>query len=227
MAQFGSIDAESIPLFFLNFSNDYLLDRKMKKTLITFLAMATLALTGCGATAKVNDELEHYKKTYRADAPVSVAVLTKRVDDAWEQAINEPSDFNDQVYKFLANELALLQLSSLKIEEVSRHFSVNWGNTGRGGAALREPAYVQTLGGIESNERLPRNRTYVQPVAIVDLTTAYSLEPGKGYSHYELSRWERYCNFGKGMDKRDWIFINQEGLHNMPSQLRVRCNHPK
>lgn len=197
----------------------------MKKPLINILAIAVLTLTGC-ATTSMSDDLDLYKKNYRTNASLDMAELTKKVDFAWEKTIDEPSNFNNQVYLFLKNELAQLQLQSLKIEEVNRHFSVSWGNTGRGGAALRDPAYIQTLGGIESDERLPRNRPYSQ-VAIVDLATAYSLEPGKGYSHYELSRWERYCNYGKGMDRHDWDFINNEGLHNMPDQLRVRCNHPK
>lgn len=199
----------------------------MKKSLILFAASAVFVLAGC-STAKTNEALEKYKQNFQANPPASIAELDDRVNQAWETMIDEPSPLNDQIYLFLKKELAQQQSADLKIQEVSRHFAVNWGNTGRGGAALREPAYIHTLGGIESNERLPRNRPRsLLNVAIVDLTESYNVTPGKGYSHYELSRWERYCNYGKGMDKRDWEFVNREGLDNIPRHLIPRCNHPK
>lgn len=199
----------------------------MKKSFIFLAASAVLVLAGC-STAKMNEALEKYKQNFQANPPVSIAELDERVNQAWETMIDEPSLLNDQIYLFLKKELAQQQSAALKTQEVNRHFAVSWGNAGRGGAALREAAYIHTLGGIESNERLPRNRpSSLLNVAIVDLTESYNVTPGKGYSHYELSRWERYCNYGKDMDKRDWAFVNKEGLHNIPSHLRARCNHPK
>lgn len=204
--------------------------KKMNKHLAIFAAVAaSLVLVGCSST-KTNQSLEQYKQAYYASPPISSSALIQQVDLAWENMINEPSPINNQIYSFLKNKLAKVQHAELKIAEVSRHFAINWGNTGRGGAAFREPAYIHTLGGIKSEERLPRNRVPVQEVAISDLTVYYSLDnvkPGKGYSHYELSRWERYCNNGKNMDKKDWAFIQKEGVHNMPDQLRVRCHPPK
>lgn len=202
----------------------------MKKSLVTLVATAAFMLVGCSSTTKTQASFEKYKQDYFANPPATAAALSERVDKAWETMIDEPSSLNDQIYLFLKKEQGREQSASLKIEEVSRHFAVNWGNTGRGGAALREPAYIHTLGGIKSNERLPRNRPPAQELVLIDLTASYTLnnlQAGKGYSHYELSRWERYCNYGIGMDKRDWEFIAKEGLHNMPDQLRVRCNHPK
>lgn len=199
----------------------------MKKPITLLAATVVFILAGC-STAKMNEALEKYTQDYHANPPASISELDDRVNQAWETMIDEPSPLHDQIYLFLKKELAQQQSSELKIKEVSRHFAVNWGNTGRGGAALREAAYVHTLGGIESNERLPRNRpSSLFDVTILDLTQRYNVTPGKGYSHYELSRWERYCNYGKGMDQRDWEFINKEGLNNIPDNLRKQCNHPK
>lgn len=202
----------------------------MNKHLAIFAAVATsLALGGCASSA-MKTSFKQYQEEYYSSAPITSSELSERVDLAWERMMNEPNPLNEKIYLFLKAELTKNQQAELKIEEVSRHFAVNWGNTGRGGAALREPAYIHTLGGIKSNELLPRNRPLIPDLTASDLTVYYSLDnvtPNKGYSHYELSRWERYCNHGKGMDKKDWEFIHAEGMHNLPDHLRVRCYPPK
>lgn len=57
-------------------------------------------------------------------------------------------------------------------------------------------------------------------------TPAGSTKAGRGYSVYELSRWERYCNEGKGMDKADWDFVTAEGTENTPLDVLPNCNPP-
>ncbi len=51
------------------------------------------------------------------------------------------------------------------------------------------------------------------------INTFKSMNKGKGYSLYELSRWERYCDGGKGMDEHDWRFVEAEGTTNIPRTL--------
>lgn len=45
------------------------------------------------------------------------------------------------------------------------------------------------------------------------------------YSYYNLSRWQRFCNKGKGMDRLDWKFVkNPNNL--FPAELLEKCNAP-
>ena len=45
------------------------------------------------------------------------------------------------------------------------------------------------------------------------------------YSFYELSRWERFCNGGKNMDKRDWAFVKAH-KNAFPIELQRSCEAP-
>lgn len=48
-----------------------------------------------------------------------------------------------------------------------------------------------------------------------------------GFSHYELSRWERFCSGGTGMDEPDWRFVTDNGgASNVPSVLSGQCSPP-
>lgn len=96
----------------------------------------------------------------------------------------------------------------------------------RGGAAYLESGYVHTLGK-RLNEMPAVNETdaFVKNVADLDhLQHAIRSTKPRGYSHYELSRWERYCNEGKGMDERDWLFIKKEDTSHTPI---YDCRIPK
>lgn len=47
----------------------------------------------------------------------------------------------------------------------------------------------------------------------------------KDYSYYELVRWQRFCNAGLGMDKKDWSFVkNKANL--FPEDLVEKCTPP-
>lgn len=51
--------------------------------------------------------------------------------------------------------------------------------------------------------------------------------PKEGYSLYELNRWERFCDNGKGMDEADWKFVSRNGgAQNIPVMLRKSCDVP-
>ena len=50
----------------------------------------------------------------------------------------------------------------------------------------------------------------------------------EGYSLYELSRWERFCDGGKGMDEADWRFVTRHGGEaNVPDILQGSCAAPE
>ncbi len=125
-----------------------------------------------------------------------------------------------------------------KPARVSRELSMSWDNMGRGGAALRQPGYIHVLG--DGNVSAMVNKVKDDstgsdkaPVWINQnedvneaINTFKSMNKGKGYSLYELSRWERYCNGGKGMDEHDWRFVEAEGATNIPKDVVTGCIPP-
>lgn len=48
----------------------------------------------------------------------------------------------------------------------------------------------------------------------------------KDYSYYELSRWQRFCDGGRGMDSLDWKFIRNWKKHPFPSEMLGSCRAP-
>lgn len=125
-----------------------------------------------------------------------------------------------------------------KLARVSMELSMSWGNMGRGGAALRQPGYIHVLGdgniGVTMNTVQYDSASSDKTPAVfkqnggVDeaINTFKSMNKGKSYSLYELSRWERYCNGGKGMDKHDWRFVVAEGTTNIPKDVITGCIPP-
>lgn len=125
-----------------------------------------------------------------------------------------------------------------KPARVSRELTVAWDNYGRGGAALRQPAFVHVLGqdgSLTSNIASTTSETISLPAPILTpgdiaatMTAFKGIQSGnrQGYSIYEISRWERYCNAGKGMDEHDWRFIDAQGTTNVPSEVITGCIPP-
>lgn len=124
-----------------------------------------------------------------------------------------------------------------KAARVNRELSLAWDNIGRGGAALRQPGYIHVLG--DGNVSTTMNTikessidTDNSPIGSKQddvkeaIATFKSMNKGKGYSVYELSRWERYCDSGKGMDEHDWRFIETEGAENIPVDALTTCTPP-
>ena len=97
--------------------------------------------------------------------------------------------------------------------------TLDWGHSGRAGAAERQPGWVHVLGENSLNhdlgqrDHLPAHETMRTGNSVPEKTTV-----NRGYSHYEMQRWERYCNRGKGMDRRDREFVRQEG-YRVPQSL--------
>lgn len=125
-----------------------------------------------------------------------------------------------------------------KLARVSMELSMSWGNIGCGGAALRQPGYIHVLGdgniGVTMNtvqyDSASSDKTpagFKQNGGMDEaINTFKSMNKGKSYSLYELSRWERYCNGGKGMDEHDWRFVVAEGTTNIPKDVITGCIPP-
>ena len=220
----------------------------MKKTLnMTFLASCLLlgACTSQGLkeenslsedvvlpVTEINRMIAEYRKK-AADNPTTenFATLNKLLTIQQKNQAREAAE---------AKAKAAIPKYGEKYKQVSRDYTLDWDNYGRGGAAVRQPAYVHTLAGennigpvTELNGSFDSNAVKVFPASAIDqslkagLKIAESNDKGNiSYSIYEMSRWERYCNHGKGMDKRDWAFVREQGLNNVPSHMRAKCNPP-
>lgn len=130
-----------------------------------------------------------------------------------------------------------------KPERTSRDSTLSWDNIGRAGAAIHQPGYVHVLGKdghtsltgalTGSGAGWPKHNGMggMGGMGNGDDAGGYGVgssnsagaghtskhgNQNQGYSMYQLSRWERYCNSGKGMDERDWRFVQKEGYGNAP-----------
>lgn len=102
-----------------------------------------------------------------------------------------------------------------KPQRTSRELSLAWDNMGRAGAAIHQPDYVHVLHG-RVNGHQSQNSEFGLGQGNRNHATqgkeygSNQLAKGQGYSFYELQRWERYCDNGKGMDEPDWKFVSTE-----------------
>lgn len=69
------------------------------------------------------------------------------------------------------------------------------------------------------------NSNITSPDALKLIQDNFNIGNISDYSYYELSRWQRFCNHGKNMDRLDWRFIKNK-THNFPKELLDKCNPP-
>lgn len=133
------------------------------------------------------------------------------------------------------------QAEEIKSERVSRGLTLSWENTGLGGAAIRQPAYVHVLGEGNLHESVhAASFTQVSNEGAEPATVVFALNEidtaskdkregieGQAYSLYEMQRWERFCDNGKNMDEADWLFVTKQGgMEQLPSILLASCKAP-
>lgn len=216
----------------------------MRNNLSLALAITLgLSVSGCSSWQAKQTPLEEYQAHFMSVTPTHASVEPVFVE-AKQKALDEPTQQNIEAFNYVLGLKRLLgqELNSgsfgLKYKQVSREPSIDWGNDERGGAVLRQPAFIHTLAGSIHNERPAKYQDTVKvntpPKHLLStsrLTTSSANSAGvnskpQGLSVYELSRWERYCNSGKGMDQKDWNFVMKEGLDNVPSILAFDCSPP-
>lgn len=108
-----------------------------------------------------------------------------------------------------------------KPERTNRDLTLTWDNIGRAGAAMHQPGYVHVLSSdglvsFQSNDAAVKRGGSGRDNMYALNQLRQGSNKSRGYSMYELSRWERYCDSGKGMDERDWRFVKGEGYDNAP-----------
>lgn len=149
-----------------------------------------------------------------------------------ERAESMPTTANKRV----ANDLVALrdrrERENAKMSQVDRELTLAWGNRGRAGAAMRQPAYIHVLGD-SLNARYDMDSeqfTEAGGSPFGDQQNSGSSDRNwitAGASMYELQRWERFCDQGRGMDEPDWRFVTEAGGRNhVPEILTVGCTPP-
>lgn len=124
-----------------------------------------------------------------------------------------------------------------KPQRTTRELTLAWDNEGRAGAAVHKPAYVHVLH--ESRDYDEKNSPYADHQHSdhdqgrspgnrgqgAQTNGNFKQRAGQGYSYYELQRWGRYCDNGKGMDERDWRFVASE-QYKAPLDALGTCRQP-
>lgn len=133
-----------------------------------------------------------------------------------------------------------------KPSRTSRNLTVTWDNIGRGGAAMRQPGFIDVLANEDTfgpaqsfmPSRQQASASAIATVALAPpsvpaaaLRTAPEPPPAvettyrTSYSTYELQRWQRFCNRGIGMTDLDWQLVDSNSAR-VPAGAFPSCAPP-
>ena len=190
-----------------------------KPKLLVLALSATLALSACSSKPDYS-----YQVTENAVAPTSLNPQTKNA------RVNE----KDAVVYIDEDERR-----GAAIEQGSdKHFLHKTGDNGNSPLISnnvkynrQDPnAYVNTANSTNVNNKASDNTKKTSGTSVSDATrqkilSRYKLGESKDYSFYELSRWQRFCDNGKNMDRLDWKFV--KSYNNVfPKDLLDTCELP-
>ena len=189
-----------------------------KPKLLVLALPATLALSACSSKPDYS-----YQVTENAVAPTSLNPQTKNA------RVNE----KDAVVYIDEDERR-----GAAIEQGSdKHFLHKTGDNGSSPLISnnvkynrQDPnAYVNTANSTNVNNKASDNTKKTSGTSVSDATrqkilSRYKLGESKDYSFYELSRWQRFCDNGKNMDRLDWKFVKSYMLDTceLPSVEQLR-----
>lgn len=190
-----------------------------KPKLLVLALSATLALSACSSKPDYS-----YQVTDNAVAPTSLNPQTKNA------RVNE----KDAVVYIDEDERR-----GAAIEQGSdKHFLHKTGDNGSSPLISnnvkynrQDPnAYVNTANSTNVNNKASDNTKKTSGTSVSDATrqkilSRYKLGESKDYSFYELSRWQRFCDNGKNMDRLDWKFV--KSYNNVfPKDMLDTCELP-
>lgn len=189
-----------------------------KPKLLVLALSATLALSACSSKPDYS-----YQVTDNAVAPTSLNPQTK----------NARVNKKDAVVYIDEDERR-----GAAIEQgADKHFLHKTGDNGNSPLISnnvkynrQDPnAYVNTATNVNNkaadNSKQQSSGTSVSDATREKILGRYKLGESKDYSFYELSRWQRFCDNGKNMDRLDWKFV--KSYNNVfPKDLLDTCELP-
>lgn len=190
-----------------------------KPKLLVLALSATLALSACSSKPDYS-----YQVTENAVAPTSLNPQTKNArvnekdavvyideDERRGAAIEQGSD-KHFLHKTGDNSSSPLISNNVKYNRQDPN------------------AYVNTANSTNVNNKASDNTKKTSGTSVSDATrqkilSRYKLGESKDYSFYELSRWQRFCDNGKNMDRLDWKFV--KSYNNVfPKDMLDTCELP-
>lgn len=190
------------------------------------LAVA-IALAGCAVGSTLPDIPEH----------PSAEWVNEHLPAFRAEAERNPTKENRAAVERLESWADHQGRAQAKMLQINRELTLAWDNMGRGGAAIRQPAYIHVLGD-EFNDRYASTADLSDQTGTNEDTVREALARlgelrkedspwSQGYSIYEMERWERFCDGGRGMDEPDWTFVTRAGgRRNIPDALASDCRPP-
>lgn len=220
----------------------------MKKTLLVAALATTTGLSAC-APHQYDDGMPDIPERPTAQWVESYLPAYRHA------AIENPSIENVTRYQRLLELAGHQEASNRRLANIDRQLTLAYDNFGRGGAAQRQPGYVHVVHEEFNYVRDAMGRMSMdtlaselaasvvgidEPKALEILNKIKNIDPPPahdrgfdwivgdatgGYSMYEIGRWGRFCDNGKGMDEADWKFITQEGRDRVP-EMFSSCEMP-
>lgn len=185
-----------------------------KPKLLVLALSATLALSACSSKPDYS-----YQVTENAVAPTSLNPQTKNA------RVNE----KDAVVYIDDDERR-----GAAIEQGSdKHFLHKTGDSGNSPLMSnnvkynrQDPkSYVNSTNNPNNFEKQANLGTKVSDEKRSEILGRYKLGESKDYSYYALSRWQRFCDNGKNMDRLDWKFV--KSYNNVfPKDMLDTCELP-
>lgn len=188
------------------------------------LFACSLVITLSACATQGNHELLPEPPAYPSDEWLELNVpLYVEAAERYPKAYGESADQLSALWERRQQAMA-------KIAQVERELTLTYGNRGRAGAAIRQPAYIHVLGEPLNDKYEIDITLFSAPAGNYPTTTDDEFEYSwitEGASMYELQRWERFCDGGQGMDEPDWQFVTKAGgENNIPEVLLVGCEPP-
>lgn len=194
-----------------------------KPKLLVLALSATLALSACSSKPDYS-----YQVTENAVAPTSLNPQTKNArvnekdavvyideDERRGAAIEQGSD-KHFLHKTGDNGSSPLMSNNVKYNRQDPKSYVNSTNNSNSFEKQAKSALGNAIANLG---------TKVSDDKRSEILGRYKLGESKDYSYYELSRWQRFCDNGKNMDRLDWKFV--KSYNNVfPKDMLDTCELP-
>lgn len=198
---------------------------KVKLGVLSVLSVATFSLltTGCTSEEELHEQqMKVLRHNHTVQKLTSKDLIVTHIDDkqlgaAVSQGGYKHVLFNDDNLNGKRDNLD----ANVRYDRARAYTQANNGTASKLNSVLSHDDLNKEmdLSKVDSDELL----TEANKQLLKDLN--FKTASTKDYSYYELGRWERFCNAGKNMDRRDWTFV-KKNKERFPIELLDRCSFP-